>query len=139
MSQRYDVTIPEHYMQQAREAMRWVQARHPDLSANGWSGGSRNLPDLQEIATALAFIDCSGARVLQKVKHGRSSYGWKHQAEAWGRAIGFAPYVSNGAFIAAALHRNVPIKRFDGSSPNCELGLSQHGWVNWSRLRTCAA
>ena len=52
----------------------------------------------------------------------RSSYSLKHIAE---RAAG--NYISNGAFIAAALLEGWTVKRIPGSNPNAWLNISEKG------------
>lgn len=41
--------------------------------------------------------------ILKRVVRGRTSYGYKHDVENWFKARGRHVYVSNGAFIAAAV------------------------------------
>jgi len=49
-----------------------------------------------------------------------TSYGYKHMVERWaGR------YVCNGAFIAAAIALNIPIRRSHRQSPNVVLPISE--------------
>lgn len=49
-----------------------------------------------------------------------TSYGYKHMVERWaGR------YISNGAFIAAAIALKIPIRRSHPRSPNVVLPLSE--------------
>lgn len=57
---------------------------------------------LREIATARDFIEiaCTPRKTINREN---SSYGWKHDAERWGRENNRCGYVRNGAFIAAAL------------------------------------
>ena len=49
-----------------------------------------------------------------------TSYGWKHDAERWGKACGYSPYIANGAFITAALHEGLRVQRArTPTSPEC--------------------
>ena len=127
----YDLT-------EAREALLFALETEPDLILNGYPYAYRadekfkrlqyiheNRAEmfkdfsLEQIATALAWID-----VTPKTKTpNHNSYAAKHAAERWGRENGLCPYVANGALIAAAIYRGVPVKRLFGS-PNAMLGLT---------------
>jgi len=74
---------------------------HKNLDRNGWARVRMQPLDLECVATAIMFI------AVGPVKHMKiprwSSYSAKHAAERWGRNLGFAPYIANGDFLAAAL------------------------------------
>lgn len=121
------IRIPKHWLDEARAA---IKAAPDSLTAGGWSLNRRAVPlgydaklDALQVATALAYLKMGPVRVLRRVpsRLPRSSYGMKHEAERWGREIGFAPYVTNGALIAAALHLRIPMRYVD--RPNCALGV----------------
>jgi DNA-binding XRE family transcriptional regulator len=122
---------------EAKSAVVAALRRHPDLTLNGFRyRGYREdafdslkhehesrfalLSDdsLAQVATALAWIDA--VEITAKPKVG--SYGAKHQAERWGRENGYASYVANGALLAAAVYRDVPLRRVK-DTPNAMLGL----------------
>lgn len=57
-----------------------------------------------------------------------SSYGMKHEVQAWCTAAGKkdeGAYIANGAFIVAALIAGFPIHREDIQSPNCAVGVER--------------
>lgn len=103
------------------------------VSPNGVGGGPNrdNGFDVAQLATAGAFL-----RLLRPTATATDgspgSYGLKHDAERWGRAHGMAPYVSNGALIAAAVALGLPMRRHPGDSPNVGVGVSRQ---DLSRLR----
>lgn len=77
---------------------------------------------LQDVATfdkVVAWLSAHPEARIKTINRGRSSYGWKHVAE---RAIG--TYVSNGIFIAAAVHLGYPYHRTFGN-PNVSFPLSE--------------
>jgi hypothetical protein len=63
----------------------------------------------------------SGQQMTKTVNREHSSYGYKHMAE---RATG--DYVSNGVFIAAAIHCGFPYRKIP-NSPNVQFGISEKG------------
>ncbi len=112
-----------------------VIASHPDLCLNGWktptttdeyfveSRAALLAPEGQrQIETACAFLElvCTPRR---RGAVWRSSYGLKHQAEAWGKATGRAPYVANGAMLVACLAAGLPGRRCYVKSPNSEFSV----------------
>ena len=105
-----------------------VVKEHPDLTSNGFD--KRDDPScaryrvetsqprfLEWVARARAWILCR-ARFSRSFNRKCSSYGFKHRAEAV-----CGNYVSNGAFIAAALSLGFRIQRLPGS-PNCLFAMS---------------
>lgn len=53
------------------------------------------------------------------------SYGHKHRVERWlGAFKGFGCHISNGMFIAAAIHKGFEIRATRPGSPNCYLNVS---------------
>ena len=67
-------------------------------------------------------LACEWLTARQKVKminRSHSSYGYKHMVE---NAVG--RYISNGAFIAAAIHCGFPYRTFH-DSPNVLFGISE--------------
>jgi hypothetical protein len=75
---------------------------------------------IEEFRTAWAWL-----LLIDRTTSPRAdSYTMKHRAEAWGRANGMSPYVSNGMLIAAAIALSVAIKRDPRGGPNATLALS---------------
>jgi len=133
--------VPERYYEEASHGLTAVLATHPDLTAEGWDYAPKppsvrsehpKRPTPAEVATALAFLDLSGARAKARaVAKDPTSYYWKHVAERWGQTAGLSPYVSNGAFIVALILRRVPFRRWPSSGPNCTPALTRP----WNGLR----
>lgn len=110
-----------------RTELNEVLAANPNLGANGlapFAAGDTQSPiDISEVDIAIRWLDRHGRRVTVNPKY--SSYGLKHFAERVAPVLrrGAIPYISNGAFIAAALHLNYRIYRI-GSTPNIRLNIS---------------
>ena len=105
-----------------------VLAQYPNLTANGFSYRSR---DGQVVAGGR--IDSDGTRAeidaarqflreccsqTKTIRPHTSSYGLKHEAERW-----ISRYVSNGAFIAAAVLEGYRLERCR-NGPNCFFALA---------------
>jgi hypothetical protein len=75
-----------------------------DLNASGFADAHPDGNEIKqfEVATAAAWISACTRKLKTKWYWG-TSYGLKHEAERWGRSNGMSPYVSNGAFIKAAI------------------------------------
>ena len=92
----------ERFMAEAQEAIDAIGvAGVPAVSAKGYVYAADHHgvpPDQEQVATEIAYLRSHvfGGCV--------DSYDLKHRAEAWGRELGFARYVSHGALIAAAYH-----------------------------------
>lgn len=107
-----------------------ILKQHPLLTYFGFGEYQRPLMATKkgqaDLLAATAEIDYARAWLrTQQSRHTlnlcRSSYGLKHIAE---RAV--RRYISNGAFIAAALLEGWKVKRiFD--SPNAQLNISEKG------------
>lgn len=102
-------SIPVRYLREAEEAK--AHARGIAREGNDCFADGSDL-DIGAIATALAFIDHGPVIHLSSLRSrlARSSYGLKHDAERWGAQLGFASYIANGDFLAAARFRNVPLR-----------------------------
>jgi len=74
-----------------------------------------------EVDTAAKWLD-TVAHPLKTKWYWGTSYGLKHVAEHWGRDNGLSPYVSNGAFIKAAILAGYEIKP-DRGNAKIKLGL----------------
>jgi len=73
----------------------------------------------QEFAAAVEWLlGYDGLDRRKTINTCTSSYGWKHVAE---RELD--TYISNGAFICAALYLNYKMRRQDRSSPNAYFNL----------------
>lgn len=77
----------------------------------------RGLTD--EVATSISWL-----RLVQGTKVPRTNSYWlKKRAQEWGKANGLAPYISNGALIAAAMYLRFPVQERYGD-PNAAIGVS---------------
>lgn len=83
----------------------------------------------KQVYTATAYIKFACKRLKTANKY-NSSYTFKHQAEKWGDSMNdfigdkiFSNYVSNAAFILAAVEESVSIFPI-GDSYNCWFNLS---------------
>ena len=135
--------------------VRAVLEKHWELTHFGMGPNSQNLKEAagnygraielghQQLLNALD--ECNKAcRFLRHVKgrktinRKRTSYGLKHEAEGFVRSLKDRPvnaYVSNGAFICAALHLGFEIQREDLTSPNVLFNMSARSPVfEWRRL-----
>jgi hypothetical protein len=115
-----------------REQMRSVLKIQPDLTPNGMKSDRRTLgydyngkPEemldedvLAQFETCKRWLNNVSRIKTFNSKH--TSYGYKHMVERWANR-----YVSNGAFIAAAIALGIPIRRSYGKSPNVILPLSE--------------
>lgn len=130
---------------EAAQAVEFALAQYPDLNANGFRASSKQLGyvdrheewreelrgkrSLKGVATSIAYVDeCH--RFGKSTVPNENSYSMKHAAERWGRVNGLSPYVSNGAFIAAAIFRRVPIEYKPEWGPNCNVAISERV-VEW--------
>lgn len=98
-----------------------VMAKHPALTANGFAEGEP--VDLGQVDLAMRWLEYHGRRATINPKF--SSYGLKHLAEKTTAALrpGAVPYISNGAFIAAAVHLGYRVSRIR-NTPNVCLNFS---------------
>lgn len=102
---------------EARQAIGVALNRYPTLTAYGVTSGEPLVLTLDDdeayvqVATAIAYLrGCTPAK-----KPTLNSYWLKHRAEDWGKAQGFSSYVSNGAFIAAAVFLEFPASQIEKS------------------------
>ena len=114
-----------------------ILSERPNLSANGfWAEGCQSreafaigrvamlsMSHLGQFERALAFLLlCCGRRKTLNRKV--TSYGLKHAAERAMRGLGVgSPYVSNGAFIVAAIALGFRVEHIQGT-PNAWMDLS---------------
>lgn len=130
--------------------------REPDLSRYGmglcWNDREKSLAERQadfaasraEMLTDDTLAECNRAHrylahvnAIKSFGAGGSSYGLKHDAERYNKALPNTenPYVSNGAFICAALHNGFKM-RLRGTSPNPVFNMSARSPIFvWERLR----
>lgn len=121
--------------------IRAVISDHVDLDARGMHDGDRdyndNPIDETQFEFALFWLTLRGDKLRNVRTRGTSSYGYKHVAEQDLRKADEAVpgvlspqysargwYISNGAFIAAALHLGYKIRRTHPGSPNVFLNFS---------------
>jgi hypothetical protein len=94
---------------EAKHILQKALALLPTLTANGIETSASftvsRQEDLQKNLKQIAL--CADWLALQSriksVNSRHSSYGYKHMVEGWTRAKGEHAYISNGAFIAAAV------------------------------------
>ncbi len=134
--------------------VRAVLSTHWELTHFGMGPNSQNLKDSANYMQAvergqeqlLAALDecnraCTFLRHVDRrksINRKMSSYGLKHEAEAFLRSLTDRPsnaYVANGAFICAALHLGFEMQRAHLSSPNVYFNISSKSPVfEWRRL-----
>lgn len=115
-------------LDEAQECIEAVLKAHPklNLDANGLSRFDHSDANPvkrpirpQEFVAAVKWLLSYDALDRRKtINTCTSSYGWKHVAE---RELD--TYISNGAFICAALYLNYKMRRQDRSSPNAFFNL----------------
>lgn len=95
-------------MQEIQEVLK----KYPNLSASGFGAGNPINPE--EVKLCIDWIRPRSIRIARKTINTKcSSYSWKHIVE---RSVG--EYISNGAFICAALHLGFRMKKLDQISLN---------------------
>lgn len=113
--------------------IRKVLLAHPDLGYFGYlcPGDDREkfeearrwllgAPGHSEVECCMAYLALIGKNA--SARRGVGSYHLKHRVESWLIQRGRGGYVSNGAFIVAALISAAPVRR-DAGTPNCIVGL----------------
>lgn len=89
-----------------------VLKEHPNLSAFGFGVGNPISPE--EVKICIDWLSSRSIDLVRKTINTKcSSYTWKHIVERSTKK-----YISNGAFICAALHLGFKMKRIDKISPN---------------------
>ena len=100
-------------MQEIQEVLK----NHPNLTAFGFGAG--NLINPEEFKICRDWLSTRAIRLARKTINTKcSSYTWKHIVERSANQ-----YVSNGAFICAALHLGFKMRRRDAISPNAWFNL----------------
>jgi hypothetical protein len=77
---------------------------------------------LDEVAAAARWLRAQ--KPSEKFNPFASSYGFKHQAERWSKEHGGAPYISNGALIAAAIGLGFKVRHIPRTL-NVEMALDE--------------
>jgi hypothetical protein len=107
----------------------FARAEFPDLTPNGFDKRDGEPIDVEHVATAMAFLE-----LCEKTKRPNfDSYEIKHFIERWGRTVGRAPYVSNGAAIVGAHAAGFVIERYSRGSPNASIGIRKRDIVQLTR------
>jgi hypothetical protein len=110
------------------DKVRAVLAQHPTLTANGFD--DRGLPTrtnlldyrgLCEVQGALDYLE--GRRRTVAKSDSPGSYTLKHQVESWHRMHGREVYVSNGAFMVAAMIRGYGLYQRHSDGLNRAVGI----------------
>lgn len=103
-----------------------VLAANPHLQGNGFApfsvGDTPTPVDLGQVDLAIRWLGYHGRNTAVNQKY--SSYGLKHHAENTAPTLrpGAVPYISNGAFIAAAIFLHYEVRQI-GSSPNARINI----------------
>jgi len=103
-----------------------VLADNPLITAEGFEHGwKKTRPEyipasvnIREMQGAVDWLEKADRRV--SVNTTCSSYGLKHIAE---KTVASIPYISNGAFIAAAYYLGFDVRRINGG-PNAHINIS---------------
>lgn len=128
----------------ARAAISAVMDREPALCANGmrsydlrqtpqqnakaFEDWRREMLEPHAIAQFMRAVEYLKTLAMSKTANrDRTSYGYKHNAEHFhkDRSPDDDPYVSNGMFIAAAVHCGFKIKRDHDNSPNVLINIAK--------------
>jgi len=103
-----------------------ILADNPSLEGNGFApfaaGDKPSRIDLGQVHLAIRWLDHHGRRTT--INPDYSSYGLKHHAEKTAPALrpGAVPYISNGAFIAAALYLGYKVSQIR-DTPNARINI----------------
>lgn len=109
-----------------QEELDELLAHNPRLEGNGFApfstGSKPSRIDLKQVDLALRWLDYHGRRTT--INPDYCSYGLKHHAEKTAPALrpGAIPYISNGAFIAAALYYHYKVSQIRGT-PNARINI----------------
>jgi len=137
-----------HY-ESDRSGLKAVLAQHPELVQNGFERYSFHLPasraaymemisaqrekflepgGVAQFSRAMNWLATASIRIRKTLNRKHSSYHWKHVAEA---AEG--DYISNGAFIAAAIDMSYKVISVGEYSLNAYINISIP--LNWPPKR----
>lgn len=75
-----------------------------------------------QVLTAVRYLRCLRPTITARPRS-PGSYGLKHDAERWGERHGMAPYVTDGALIAAAIALGVPVEPHSPTSSSAAIGV----------------
>lgn len=110
----------------ARRQMRKCLKKCPGLTPNGMAvvRYCDTSEDMLKDDLLMQFLLCKEwlerCQVIKTINHRHSSYGYKHFVENWA-----SRYISNGAFIAAAIALNIPMQPIHPTSLNVSLAISE--------------
>ena len=90
----------------------------PYLTAEGIVDTPGPLPDDKQVEMARTWLKEKAIRIAS-LNRASTSYGWKHVAERYAKS-----YISNGAFIHAAMLEGFKIKHIEDSQ-NAYLNISK--------------
>jgi hypothetical protein len=99
---------------------------NPRLEGTGFApfavGDKPSRIDLGQVNLAIRWLDYHGRRIT--INPDYSSYGLKHHAEKTAPALrpGAVPYISNGAFIVAALYLGYKVSQIR-NTPNARINI----------------
>lgn len=127
-----------------REEVIRIALRHPELSLNGFrTGDSPHDPGellnpdeetLGQVGRAMTWLaQCvPSPRISRRI----STYGYKHQAERWRRAMRLpeSNHISTGAMIVAAMVLGIGLRRCGLDSANAYLAIGATPYVPSNRV-----
>jgi len=124
--------------QELRNQMKNVLNNHPNLCDFGWRTSKMTDAQFQQERNKMLTNNaleqfksaCDWVRLMKPIKtiYPRpSSYGLKHTAENY-----MDTYITNGVFIAAALHFGYQYRLCRADSPNCSFNMSKMTIKNYS-------
>ena len=90
----------------------------PYITAEGIVDTAGPLPNEKEVEMARTWLKEKAIRIVNLNKNS-TSYGWKHVAERYAKS-----YISNGAFIHAAMLEGFKVKQIEDSK-NAYLNISK--------------
>ena len=125
--------------QELRNQMKNVLNNHPNLCDFGWRTRAMTDTKFQEERNKMLTNDalvqfksaCEWVGLMEPIKtiYPRpSSYGLKHTAEKY-----MDTYITNGVFIAAALHFGYRYRLCRADSPNCSFNMSKMTIKNYTK------
>jgi hypothetical protein len=111
------------------ESVRAILSCHPTLTANGFDAQRKptvtNLLDpngLNEVQGAIDYL--KGRRRVNATCNSVGSYALKHNAQAWHLSHGREVYISNGAFLIAAMMSGFSL--YSGNGYGMSRGVGIH-------------
>ena len=106
----------------SKETVAKILKENPDLGDFGFNGGKdpeRIINDIEMVEKSIRFLNlCEKNKKTYWTSPG--SYSLKHIVEDK-----YGGYISNGAFIVAAIHCGFPVEKMECDSPNAYIGINR--------------